>query len=73
MSGLDKAWLESKGDFLFASLCEMERDAVIICATLAEGKVHTHCVPGACVLDVSVQIPVISKGDESDRSCCTWG
>ncbi len=38
-----------------------------------EGKVHTLCFPGACVLDVSVQIPVISKGDESDRSCCTRG
>ncbi len=39
----------------FAPLCEKERDAVIIgdsivrhvCATLAEGKVHTHCFPGA--------------------------
>ncbi len=36
-----------------------------VCATLAEGKVHTHCVPGARVLDVSVQIPTILKGDES--------
>ncbi len=32
---------------------------------LAEGKVHTHCFPGACVLDVSAQIPVMLKGDES--------
>ncbi len=34
-------------------------------ATLAEGKVHTHCFPGARVLDVSVQIPAILKDDES--------
>ncbi len=34
-------------------------------ATLAEGKVHTHCFPGARVLDVSVQIPAILKGDKS--------
>ncbi len=48
----------------------MERDAVIVRgsivrhvrATLAEGKVHTHCFTGACVLDVSAQIPAILKG-----------
>ncbi len=48
----------------FAPLCETERDAVIIGdtivrhvhATLAEGEVHTHCSPGARVLDVSAQI-----------------
>ncbi len=34
-------------------------------ATLAEGKVHTHCFPGARVLDVSAQTPVILKDDES--------
>ncbi len=34
-------------------------------ATLAEGKVHTHCFPGAHVLDVSAQIPAILKDDES--------
>ncbi len=34
-------------------------------ATIAEGKVHTHCLPGARVLDVSVQIPAILKEDES--------
>ncbi len=34
-------------------------------ATLAEGKVHTHCFPGARVLDVSAQIPTILKDDES--------
>ncbi len=57
----------------FTPLCETERDAVIIGdsivrdvrATLAEGKVHTHCFPGARVLDVSVQIPTIMKDDES--------
>uniref|UniRef100_A0A673NNV8 SGNH hydrolase-type esterase domain-containing protein n=1 Tax=Sinocyclocheilus rhinocerous TaxID=307959 RepID=A0A673NNV8_9TELE len=57
----------------FAPLHETERDAVIVgdsivrhvCATLAEGKVHTHCSPGARVLDVSAQIPAILKGDES--------
>ncbi len=32
---------------------------------LAEGKVHTHCFPGARVLEVSVQIPAILKDDES--------
>ncbi len=57
----------------FASLCETERGAVIIGdsnvrhvrATLAEGKLHTHCFPGARVLDVSAQIPAILKDDES--------
>ncbi len=33
--------------------------------TLAEGKVHTHCFPGARVFDVSAQIPAILKDDES--------
>ncbi len=33
-------------------------------ATLAEGKVHTHCFPGARVLDVSAQIPAILNDDE---------
>ncbi len=54
-------------------LHETERDAVIVGdsivrhvrATLAEGKVHTHCFPGARVLDVSAQIPTILKDDES--------
>ncbi|XP_058633534.1 uncharacterized protein LOC131541657 [Onychostoma macrolepis] len=57
----------------FAPLCETERDTVIIGdsivrhvrATLAEDKVHTHCFPGARVLNVSAQIPAILKGDES--------
>ncbi len=35
----------------------------VFCIT--EGKVHTHCLPGARVLDVSVQIPAILKDDES--------
>ncbi len=34
-------------------------------ALLAEGKVPTHCFPGARVLDVSAQIPAILKDDES--------
>uniref|UniRef100_A0A9J8CS76 SGNH hydrolase-type esterase domain-containing protein n=1 Tax=Cyprinus carpio carpio TaxID=630221 RepID=A0A9J8CS76_CYPCA len=58
------------------SLRETERDAVIVGdsivrhvrATLAEGKVHTHCLPGARVLDVSAQIPAILKADESPRA-----
>ncbi len=58
---------------LFAPLCEIQRDAVVIGdsivrhvrATLAEGKVHTHCPPGDHVLDVSAQIPAILKDDES--------
>ncbi len=57
----------------FAPLHEMERGAVIVGnsivrhvrATLAEGKVHTHCFSGARVLDVSVQIPAILKDNES--------
>ncbi|KAI2645925.1 ATP-dependent DNA helicase Q1 [Labeo rohita] len=57
----------------FAPLCEMESDAVIVGdsivrnvhATLAKGKVHTHCFPGARVLCVSVQIPAILKDGES--------
>ncbi len=57
----------------FAPLLETERDAVIVGdsivrhvrATLPEGKVRTHCFPGARVLDVSAQIPAILKGDES--------
>ncbi len=53
----------------FATLCETECDAVIIVqhvrATLAEGKVHTHCFPGARVLDVSAQRPAILKDNES--------
>ncbi|KAL0147008.1 hypothetical protein M9458_057532 [Cirrhinus mrigala] len=56
-----------------APLCETERDAVIVGdsivryvrATLAKGKVHTHCLPGARVLDVSAQIPAILKDGES--------
>uniref|UniRef100_A0A671QCJ1 Uncharacterized protein n=1 Tax=Sinocyclocheilus anshuiensis TaxID=1608454 RepID=A0A671QCJ1_9TELE len=55
----------------FAPFRKTERDAVIVGdsivrhvrATLAEGKVHTHCFPGARVLDVSAQIPAILKGD----------
>uniref|UniRef100_A0A9J8A9F4 Uncharacterized protein n=1 Tax=Cyprinus carpio carpio TaxID=630221 RepID=A0A9J8A9F4_CYPCA len=55
----------------FAPLHETEHDAVIVgdsiiqhvCASLVKGKVHTHCFPGACVLDVSVQIPL--KDQES--------
>ncbi len=57
----------------FTPLCETGRGAVIIGdsivrhvrATLAEGKVHTHCFPGARALDVSAQIPVILNDDES--------
>ncbi|KAL0172957.1 hypothetical protein M9458_033268, partial [Cirrhinus mrigala] len=55
----------------FAPLRETERDAVIvgdsivryIRATLAKGKVHIHCLPGA--RDVSAQIPAILKDGES--------
>uniref|UniRef100_A0A9J7Y057 SGNH hydrolase-type esterase domain-containing protein n=1 Tax=Cyprinus carpio carpio TaxID=630221 RepID=A0A9J7Y057_CYPCA len=60
----------------FSPLRETEHDAVIVGdsivrhvrATLAEGKVHTHCLPGARVLDVSAQIPAILKADESPRA-----
>ncbi|KAK3520751.1 hypothetical protein QTP70_032271 [Hemibagrus guttatus] len=53
----------------FAPLREMECDAVIIGdsivrhvhATAAKGKVHTRCLPGARVLDVSAQVPAILK------------
>ncbi len=37
-------------------------------ATLAKGKVLTHCFPGARVLNVSAQIPAILKGDESTKA-----
>ncbi len=54
-------------------LRKTERDAVTfgdsivwhVRATLAKVKVHTHCFPGARVLDVSAQIPAILKDDES--------
>ncbi|XP_050957440.1 uncharacterized protein LOC127158321 isoform X2 [Labeo rohita] len=57
----------------FAPLRETERDAVIVGNsivryvrdTLAKGKFHTHCFPGARVLDVSAQIPAILKDGES--------
>uniref|UniRef100_A0A9J8CQB7 SGNH hydrolase-type esterase domain-containing protein n=1 Tax=Cyprinus carpio carpio TaxID=630221 RepID=A0A9J8CQB7_CYPCA len=60
----------------FSPIREMESDAVIVGdsivrhvrATLAEGKVHTHCFPGARDLDVSAQIPAILKADESPRA-----
>ncbi len=44
-----------------------DRDSIVrhVRATLAEGKVRTHCFPGARVLDVSAQIPAILKDDES--------
>ncbi|KAK3527744.1 hypothetical protein QTP86_002764, partial [Hemibagrus guttatus] len=53
----------------FAPLREMACDAVIIGdsivrhvrATAAKGKVHTRCLPGARVLDVSAQVPAILK------------
>ncbi|KAI2645028.1 Roquin-1 [Labeo rohita] len=72
----------------FARLHETEHDAAIIGdsivryvrATSAKGKVHTHCFPGARVLDVSAQIPIILKDGfsvlmactpaESERNCC---
>ncbi|KAF7705584.1 hypothetical protein HF521_020870 [Silurus meridionalis] len=51
----------------FAPLREMKRDIVIlgdsivrnVRATGAKGKVHTHCFPGARVLDVDAQVPAI--------------
>ncbi|KAK3544991.1 hypothetical protein QTP86_031020 [Hemibagrus guttatus] len=53
----------------FAPLRETECDTVIIGdsivrhvrATVAKGKVHTRCLPGARVLDVSAQVPAILK------------
>ncbi len=57
----------------FVPLCKTECDAVIVGdfiirhvpATLAKSKLHTHCLPGARVLNVSAQIPAILKGNES--------
>ncbi|KAK3564373.1 hypothetical protein QTP86_017318 [Hemibagrus guttatus] len=54
---------------LFAPLHETACDVVIIGdsivrhvrATAAKGKVHTRCLPGAHVLDVSAQVPAILK------------
>lgn len=51
----------------------IKRDTVVIgdsiashvLATSAKGKVHSHCFPGAHVLDVAVQVPAILNGDES--------
>ncbi|XP_050957613.1 uncharacterized protein LOC127158573 isoform X2 [Labeo rohita] len=66
----------------FAPLRETERDAVIVGdsivryvrATLAKGKVHTHCFPGARVLDVSAQIPAILKdGGERHQAAADGG
>ncbi len=45
--------------------CDHRRLVWHVRATLAEGKVRTHCFPGARVLDVSAQIPAILKGNES--------
>ncbi|KAK3561828.1 hypothetical protein QTP86_017061, partial [Hemibagrus guttatus] len=53
----------------FTPLRETECDAVIIRdsivrhvrATAAKGKVHTRCLPGARVLNVSAQVPAILK------------
>ncbi|KAK3509392.1 hypothetical protein QTP70_033165, partial [Hemibagrus guttatus] len=53
----------------FAPLRKTACDAVIIGdsivrhvrATAAKGKVHTRCLPGARVLDVSAQVPAILK------------
>ncbi|KAK3572267.1 hypothetical protein QTP86_029691 [Hemibagrus guttatus] len=53
----------------FAPLRETECDTVIIGdsivrhvrATAAKGKVHTRCLPGARVLDISAQVPAILK------------
>ncbi|KAL0151918.1 hypothetical protein M9458_052770 [Cirrhinus mrigala] len=44
-----------------------EPDSIVryVRATLAKGKVHTHCFPGARVLNVSAQIPAILKDSES--------
>ncbi len=66
----------------FLPLYKMEHDTVIVgdsivrhvLAIIAEGKVHTHRFPGACVLDVSAQIPAILKATRAlDGSCCTRG
>ncbi|KAK3513786.1 hypothetical protein QTP70_028896, partial [Hemibagrus guttatus] len=55
----------------FAPLRETECDTVIIGdsiirhvrATAFKGKVRTHYLPGACVLDVSAQVPAILKNN----------
>ncbi|KAK3566622.1 hypothetical protein QTP86_001659 [Hemibagrus guttatus] len=71
--GYHAAWMppvfEISTQNRFAPLREMECDAVIIGdsivrhvrATVAKGKVHTLCLPGARVLDVSTQVPAILK------------
>ncbi len=66
---------------LFSPLRETGCDAVIIGnsivrhvrATLTEGKVHTHCFPGAWVLNDFAQIPAILKGDEGRIGCAARG
>ncbi|XP_056616206.1 uncharacterized protein LOC130431283 isoform X1 [Triplophysa dalaica] len=55
----------------FAALCETKSNAVVIGdsivrnvrASFNEGKVRTHCFPGARVLDVSAQVTSILKED----------
>ncbi|XP_056613942.1 uncharacterized protein LOC130429417 [Triplophysa dalaica] len=55
----------------FAALCETKSNAVVIGdsivrnvrASFNEGKVRTHCFPGARVLDVSAQVTAILKED----------
>ncbi|XP_077082881.1 uncharacterized protein LOC143736145 [Siphateles boraxobius] len=56
----------------FSPLRETERDAVIIGdstvrhvhATLGKSKVHSHCFPGARVLDIAARVTEILNGDE---------
>ncbi|KAK3532272.1 hypothetical protein QTP86_015255, partial [Hemibagrus guttatus] len=70
LSGFGSSWRRATGgDNRFAPLRETACDAVIIGdsivrhvrATAAKGKVHTRCLPGARVLDVSAQVPAILK------------
>ncbi|KAG1935621.1 hypothetical protein F2P79_019162 [Pimephales promelas] len=61
----------------FSPLCESEREATVIMgtsmvrhvrATSGKDKVHTHCFPGAHVLDVAAQVPEILNSDEHVRA-----
>ncbi len=74
----EKAIQATDDDTPFVPLCETGCNVVIlrdfivqhVRATLAEGKVHTHCFPGARVLEISAQIPMARA---SDLSCCMRG
>ncbi|KAK3512039.1 hypothetical protein QTP70_028120, partial [Hemibagrus guttatus] len=51
--------------FARRSATQRSSDSIVrhVRATVAKGKVHTRCLPGARVLDVSAQVPTILKSN----------